>query len=541
MLSSGKKEAAQELSLLAAQWEKMPRGSQEERNAVEQFYREKIMPLLVETFVARERPKITKKYDGLILSLGESYQPLVLSIATLKPKRVFFLVTEKSRRYLDVVVELTGLKPSVYDFALVDKDNPLQIYEAIKNIYQKWGCPDRIALDFTGGTKAMSGGSAMAGGMIGADMVYIASSRYLSDLRIPYPGSEHLEFIPNPYQVFGDLEEARALDLMAKYDYAGAGRIFAQLARAVPDPRRYGVLQMLARAYEAWDNLNFPAAASAMEEVIARVRQYGQGHRGFILFDRLSRLEEQRQALALLAGKMEDLRRATRRGRHRDQGKALILLTQQDFIQALVATVYSNALRREEQGKLDMAALLLYRLLEMMEQAALAAYGLDTAEPDYGCLAGMKPGQLPQGGADACPLAGLLPGGDKNHPAPSLGREGKPRTLDELRERYGAIRTRIFKKEEPPSLPAPISLFNGFLLLKALDDPLTVDLNLPRLNGLVEKRNFSIFAHGFDFIADEDYREFKQMVEEIADRFLRARGGSLKKLAEKYRFIQPPF
>ncbi len=37
---------------------------------------------------------------------------------------MFFLVTERSRRHLDVVVELTGLKPSQYDFTEVDKDNP---------------------------------------------------------------------------------------------------------------------------------------------------------------------------------------------------------------------------------------------------------------------------------------------------------------------------------------------------------------------------------------------------------------------------------
>ncbi len=502
------------LSLLAAQWEKMPRGSQEERNAVEQFYREKIMPLLVETFVARERPKVTREYDGLILSLGESYQPLVLSIATLKPERVFFLVTEKSRRYLDVVVELTGLKPSQYDYAEVDKDNPLQIYQAIKEIYRRWGRPSSIALDFTGGTKAMSGGSAMAGGMIGADMVYIASSRYLSDLRIPYPGSEHLEFIPNPYQVFGDLEEEKALELMVKYDYAGAGRIFAELARAVPDPRRYQVLGHLARAYEAWDNIDFPVAAAELGQVITMVQQYGRNQKDFVLHDRLGKLKQQHDALVLLSEKTAELKKLLKRNREREAGGIVKLLQDREFVQILMATIYCNALRREEQGKLDMAALLLYRLLEMIEQAALAAYGLDTADPDYSCLLKTSP------------------------EGPGTG----PATMEELQQRYETLRAKIFKTQ-PAKVPLPgqVSLFNGYLLLKVIDDPLARDINLHRLNGLIEKRNYSLFAHGFEVVDEEDYAGFKKLVEDIAAAFLAAGGSSLAELLDRYQFLRPPF
>ena len=45
--------------------------------------------------------------------------------------------------------------------------------------------------------------------------------------------------------------------------------------------------------------------------------------------------------------------------------------------------LYHNALRREAQGKHDTACLILYRLLEWIEQHRLAGYKIDTRNPDY--------------------------------------------------------------------------------------------------------------------------------------------------------------
>lgn len=489
-------EKARELERRAAQWMDMPRGCIEEREAAEEFYRKQIMPLLKDVFIRREHGKVAKEYEGLFLSVGDSYAPLVLSIATLRPKRVCFLVTEQSRRYLDIIVDMTGLRPSAYDVRDVDKDNPLQIYQAIKDVYQKWGRPANVALDFTGGTKAMSGGSAMAGGVIGADLVYIASSRYISDLRCPYPGSEHLEFIPNPYEVFGDLEEAQALELMRKHDYAGARRIFSRLTEVVPEPRRYRVLELLAQAYEEWDNLELDRAAEHLGEVIRLVRQYGQEQRGFVLQSRLGQLERQREALELLRGGLKALRNAARRGGR----TAVEVLGREEFVRALMGTLYCNALRREQQNKLDMAALLLYRLLELVEQAALAGYGLDTAAPDYSKVAAVRP--------------------------------------DELAAGFAKLRAKVYRESYvPASLPAPISLVDGYIVLAALEDPVTRDLDWNRLRGLVEQRNFGIFAHGFEFVKERNYAEFKGLVRELADRYLERFGTSLDELKDTLGFV----
>lgn len=489
-------EKALELERRAEEWRKMSREGDKERNEAERFYREQIMPLLKGIFIRRESSKVVKEYEGLILSVGDSYAPLVLSVATLRPKKVCFLATEQSRQYLDIIVEMTGLRASAYEVKDVDKNNPLQIYQAIKEIYLKWGRPANVALDFTGGTKAMSGGSAMAGAVIGADLVYIASSWYIPDLRCPYPGSEHLEFIPNPYEVFGDLEEAQALELMRNHDYTGARCIFSRLTKAVPDPRKYQVLELLTQAYKKWDNLELDEAREHLAEVIRRVRQYGQEQGNFVLHDRLEQLERQREALDSLCGDLKALRDATR-GRSQS---TVAVLSRREFVKALMGTLYCNALRRENQNKLDMAALLLYRLLELVEQAALAAHGLDTAAPDYSKLSGVQ--------------------------------------RDELLGRFKKLHAEVYKRRSvPANLPTPISLVDGYMILAALEDPLARNLEWNRLRGLVEQRNYGIFAHGFDFIKEKNYSEFKILAQEVTNRYLKRFTTTLNELEEFSRFI----
>ena len=51
------------------------------------------------------------------------------------------------------------------------------------------------------------------------------------------------------------------------------------------------------------------------------------------------------------------------------------MLRNDSYIIPLMFTMYTNAMLRENQEKYDMATLLLYRLLEMIEQRRLAAYG----------------------------------------------------------------------------------------------------------------------------------------------------------------------
>ena len=98
----------------------------------------------------------------------------------------------------------------------------MDIYREIKQAYLTWGRPEKLYIDFTGGTKAMSAAAAMAAAMVDVQMVYIGTDQYLPDFRKPYPGSECLYYIENPLTVFGDLEVERAMVFFDKANFSGA-------------------------------------------------------------------------------------------------------------------------------------------------------------------------------------------------------------------------------------------------------------------------------------------------------------------------------
>ena len=89
---------------------------------------------------------------------------------------------------------------------MVSETEPMDIYREIKKAYIEWGKPEKLHIDITGGTKAMSAAAAMAGAVIDIQLIYVGSNHYLPDFRKPCPGSETLFYIANPLSVFGDLE-----------------------------------------------------------------------------------------------------------------------------------------------------------------------------------------------------------------------------------------------------------------------------------------------------------------------------------------------
>ena len=154
----------------------------------------------------------------------------------------------------------------------------------------------------------------------------------------------------------------------------------------------------------------------------------------FILMDFEEVLQQQESILAPL-DEMEDL--------IKDKKNAYIL-SQKKYMVPLMFTMLQNASIREEQEKLDMATLLLYRLLEMIEQSRLSKYNLYVSKMDY---RNTKPDY-------------------EKHP------ELKGASGDELfmfiKDRYMNIKKQLFGKAGNGYLPEQVSLLEGFILLLAL-------------------------------------------------------------------------
>lgn len=475
------------------EWMQLERKTLEQRKLADTFYDENLMDLVVEDFVERNQGLLIDEVKDLVVSVGTSYEPIVLSIKLFKPDRILFLCTNASESVLDKIVTYCNLKVQQYEKRKVNETNPLDIYREIKDFYLKWNKPDKMYIDFTGGTKAMSVAAAMAGAMIDVQLVYVGSDDYLVDFRKPNPGSETLYFITNPLAVFGDLEIEKALVLFGENNYAGAKEKLEVLKETIPDPQirqQLNFVYLLARAYESWDSLDFAPAYEYMSKLNFQLKR-DRIHTDYLLMDFFGALSQQEKVLA----QMKDIPNILQEKRNMD------ILKNQDKINALMFTMYQNAMTRESQNKLDMATLLLYRLLEMIEQRRLSHYNLYVSDMDYGKM--------------KTTFKRLEKYADKS-PAEKL---------DILKNDVAVIKQGVFGKNGNNYLPDQVSLLEGYIILYAFQDPIVYQqendnyILLKKIRSMVFLRNNSIFAHGLGPVKEADYMKFRNFVKEIFKRY----------------------
>lgn len=192
------------------------------------------------------------------------------------------------------------------------------------------------------------------------------------------------------------------------------------------------------------------------------------------------------------------------------------ILRQSRLIHPLMFTMFQNAKIREYQEKYDMATLLLYRLLEMIEQRRLAGYNIDVSNADYSCM---------RINTRRCPGASGLKGDDK---------------VKWLRDEVNHIKTEIFKRENSGYLQDQISLLEGFIILRALNDPVVRDINyLKKMRSMVYLRNNSIFAHGLGPVSRSDYYKFRDFVIESFKMFCSIEKINFENIEKLVDYIKP--
>ena len=131
------------LSELAEYWKQLERKTEEQRKKADTYYETILMEPIVEEFIRNNRSQSDETVECLILSVGTSYEPLVLDIMLLEPEKVLFLYTEISEYYLAKVVKYCGLDAVGYEKSMIHETEPLDIYRGIKRAYPKWNKSDR--------------------------------------------------------------------------------------------------------------------------------------------------------------------------------------------------------------------------------------------------------------------------------------------------------------------------------------------------------------------------------------------------------------
>ncbi len=390
----------------------------------------------------------------------------------------------------------------------------MDIYREIKQAYLTWGRPEKLYIDFTGGTKAMSAAAAMAAAMVDVQMVYIGTDQYLPDFRKPYPGSECLYYIENPLTVFGDLEVERAMVLFDKANFSGAREKLEILKETIPDPQlrqQLSFIHLAAVLYEYWDALDFPNAWEAAKKLNRDLKRDCRLHKTYVMMDYRSQLKIQEEILEHLNEVSQMIK----------EKRSFAVLQNRECMVPLMFTMYSNACLREQQEKYDMATLLLYRLLEMVEQRRLALYGLYVSKMDYGNIKFRAADQLVYNGWE--PL----------------------KKRDWLKEEVYRIKSNMFRNDVGKYLPDQVSLLEGFMILTALQDPIITVRNgsqlekLKRIRAMVFLRNNSIFAHGLGPVSHNDFLKFKLFVSEVFQEFCAIEKIDFRKQLENITWLNP--
>ena len=334
-------------SELVEKWKELV---QQDRAKADAFYREKILPLSAASF-SEKYARVRSQIKYLISLVGFSPEPLVLMLHAVQPEKTLFLYTKEAKKSLEVIWQYYSFQsPVEHDLQEIESSEVESVYEKIK-AFLKDKNPKEVAVDVTGGKKAMVSGASAAAALAGCRIFYVDYSEYDPALRKPIPGTEYMNELKNPIEVFGEIDAEKGKELFNKGDFSAATEVFGRLENNVMHPERYQLLKALAVFFNLWEEYNFNRAfknLGQLEQLIERFRRFK---------DWLPSIKQYKEIFSHLI--------------ERDE-------------RYLVLNHYFLALRYQSRSRSDFAALLLYRTLEMATAFHLkATYHLTPRDPHY--------------------------------------------------------------------------------------------------------------------------------------------------------------
>lgn len=316
------------------------------------FYWGNLFPLVEKKFLDNTN---NVECDWLILPCGLETSYYVLLIKSLKPKKVYFLGTQKFiDDFLGLIIERAGLKVSQYLVDSIDYNemNITEVYERVRS-KMEFFLGKKVYVDLTRGKRVMSVSAGIVASFFGFELVYIDED-WVDDVKRGLPGTEKLVIVKNPFEVFGDLEIKEARDFFDNYNYPAALKIYQRVKQKIVDPRQLEFEMLLSEAYSYWNSFNFKAALTKLEICEQKRKQYN--------LKTLGELESNLNALRILCSNEQE---------------------QFDkFNLHLIFDLYTNGLRKAEIGAFEDGVSRLYRTLEMISQYRLKSYGIESSKPN---------------------------------------------------------------------------------------------------------------------------------------------------------------
>ena len=407
----------------------------------------------------------------LIVTVGGSHQPIVTAIKTLNPERVVFICSDgdrgskpqvigkgkpcEIRRGTEVLDQLPNIPTQVNlgerfqeNRDLVEIQEPDDLSECyikasakIQSI-KKESPEVEIIADYTGGTKSMSVGLAMAS-LDYKVQLYLTTANRTNIIKVERGEMTGQAFV-------SPLIAERTIQLflpvvLEQYNYSAAVAELRQLSVSMQLPtdskKKIQSLYYCCSGFEAWDRFKHQEALDLLQSEKKRpeIKDY------FIYLKRVINSRSKIDPTFQIAKDQE------------------IPCHGYEIVQDLLL----NAQRRAKQERYDDAVGRLYRALELLAQIRLLQnYEIKTGNVELE--------KLPES----------------------------------LRSEYEQKRSTFNNKIQ-------LALRNSYILLSQLDkDPLgqLYDQNSKKIFSALEKRNNSLFAHGFQPITSNDYQIMNDVV-----------------------------
>ncbi|MEM3737473.1 MAG: TIGR02710 family CRISPR-associated CARF protein [Candidatus Bathyarchaeia archaeon] len=290
---------------------------------------------------------------ALVISVGTGTRPgdeainslagaIAFSIKNNHPDKVFFVASKDSvEKTLPRILQRVAL-PDYEIIDVEDPDNIRKIYEDLRRKFVEIRSRyPSVVVDYTSGTKAMTGALVILGSLFEVDTLSYVSGKRTDGVVIK--GAEELQSV-RPYFVICDkkIMEAKRFFNECRFDTASA--IIEEVERIVADKEvhsRIAPIKNAASAYSAWDKFKHAEA-----------------------FKHLEALE----------------------GREFDGNKSFLgrLLHSDEKEPYLIADLINNAKRRGDiEKKYDDAVGRLYRVVELVAQYRLRKnYGINSSDID---------------------------------------------------------------------------------------------------------------------------------------------------------------
>jgi CRISPR-associated protein (TIGR02710 family) len=399
----------------------------------------------------------------LIISLGNSPEPVINCINSLRPERTVFVCSDGTRQLIDVVRQKVRLPDfdSNQDVLLLrqrmsrksdegatnELDQLDLVYSRARDLIRKLRDEDPaccLTLDYTGGTKTMAAGLAMAAVDDGRIQLSLTTHE-----RVKNQASISGYSAPVPVSMAA-IQTLRLLDqdlphLLSRYDYIAAEQLVQRIAL-------------------------LPGQDAETSTVLRRLRDL------FVVLDAWDRFDHLRALEVLLGLQERNLDQKLLFPLKRVIGSRRLLDTQaeeQNWPQMrghgleAVQDLLHNAERRASQDRFDDAVGRVYRALELAAQLSLKIkFGIDTGALNIS----------------------LLP--------------------DDLREVYTK------KQQRMGDEPLKLALMASYDLLAELEHPVGLLWANKRsaLMSSLHLRNESLFAHGFQSIDFGSWNLFREEV-----------------------------